>query len=144
MSALRGIRRVSTNKYVDIHFDTQLRQDGGNGSNNRVDRVRIKFRDIQGGAWGSIIKMYEKLMTGKAIVFTIADTYDEPPFYNLQEGKTKRDPSTAAGDWDQGPNNDGNPYYGETTSPSINEENLDDAVIVEYLVVPGSNGDSYP
>ena len=77
-----------------------LRQEGGGGSGlnavNEVDVVKILFDDVQGGAWGSIIKMYEKLMTGKAIVFTIADTYDKHPFYNLQEGKTKRDPTLGA------------------------------------------------
>ena len=121
-----------------------LRQEGGGGSGlnavNEVDVVKILFDDVQGGAWGSIIKMYEKLMTGKAIVFTIADTYDEPPFYNLQEGKTKRDPTLgAAGAWDNG-----DTIYGPTTSPNLNEEDLDLTVIVVYREEFGGGQETYP
>lgn len=131
VTAFRGARRVSNNN-LEIYFDTMLRQDGGDASTHTVDVVRILFSDTQLGLWGSMIRMWEKVMTGKAIVFTIADTYAEPPFYNLQGGKTERDPDST----------DGN---GNNTlvNPALNETNLNATVVVEYMVAPANLG-PYP
>ena len=125
-----------------------LRQQGGGGSGvnatNEVDVVKILFDDVQGGAWGSIIKMWEEIMTGKAIVFTIADTYADPPFYNLQGGEVVRDTTTQAGSWDLGPNGDSSSYYGETTSPNLNEDDLDLTVVVVYRAEFAGTEETYP
>ena len=143
----RGIRRVSGN-YVEIYFGTMLRQEGGGGSGtnatNEIDVVKIRFEDVQGGAWGSIIKMWEEIMTGKSIVFTIADTYADPPFYNLQAGEVKRNTAVQAGSWDLGPEGDGSSYYGETTSPNLNETDLNLTVVVVYREEFDGTQETYP
>jgi len=125
----RGIRRVSGN-YVEIYFGTMLRQEGGGGSGtnatNEIDVVKILFNDVQGGAWGSIIKMWEEIMTGKAVVFTIADTYADPPFYNMQAGEVKRDAD------------------GVVTSPNVNEDDLNLTVVVVYREEFDGTQETYP
>ena len=73
MNRLRGIFR--NGQYAEFFFDP-LQNSIGDGTTDGVsDKIKVKFLNtgVGDGMWTAIINMYNRIHTGKALVYTIAD-----------------------------------------------------------------------
>ena len=74
MSRLRGIFR--NGNYAEFFFDPLQNAVGEGDSGTGVsDKIKVKFLNtgVADGMWTAIINMYNRIHTGKALVYTVAD-----------------------------------------------------------------------